>query len=128
MVSPPPLGEAGGCRHGDCPCRISVDFAFEDSVPGADASGASMDVETPSEPVAALRRLLKTETERLRIRHRFGRAGREVAAARSDLVDVVVSRACRSAAAECAPRLSVGQDRIAVVALGGYGRRELAPF
>jgi len=104
-----------------------VDFAFENSVARADASGPSIDADPPSE-LPALRRLLKTETERLRIRHRFGRAGRDVAAARSDLVDVVVGRACRSAAAQYAPRLSVGQDQIAVVALGGYGRRELAPF
>jgi [protein-PII] uridylyltransferase len=105
-----------------------VDFAFENFVPGADASGAPLDPDPAPEALPALRRLLKTETERLRIRHRFGRSGREVAAARSDLVDVVVGRACGIAAAECAPRLSVGQDQIAVVALGGYGRRELAPF
>ena len=105
-----------------------MDFAFENSVPGADGSGAPIDPDPAPEPLPALRRLLKTETERLRIRHRFGRAGREVAAARSDVVDVVVGRACGLAAAECAPRLSVGQDQIAVVALGGYGRRELAPF
>jgi len=92
----------------------------------ADVSGAPVDRDPPSP--SALRRLLKTETERLRIRHRFGRSGREVAAARSDLVDVVVGRACGLAAAECAPGLLVGQDEIAVVALGGYGRRELAPF
>ena len=90
--------------------------------------GAAVDPGPPSPAPSALRRLLKTETERLRIRHRFGRSGREVAAARSDLVDVVVGRACGLAAAECAPGLPVGQDEIAVVALGGYGRRELAPF
>ena len=105
-----------------------MDFAFENSAPGADVSGPPIGPDPPPSPLPALRRLLKTETERLRIRHRFGRAGREVAAARSDLVDVVVGRACGLAAAEYAPRLSVGQDQIAVVALGGYGRRELAPF
>jgi len=78
--------------------------------------------------VEAFRRILKIETERLRIRHRFGRSGRDLAAARSDLVDVVVSRACGLAAAECAPTLRAEQDQVAVVALGGYGRRELAPF
>ena len=90
--------------------------------------GAAVDPGPPSPAPSALRRLLKTETERLRIRHRFGRSGHEVAAARSDLVDVVVGRACGLAAAECAPGLPVGQDELAVVALGGYGRRELAPF
>lgn len=80
-----------------------------------------------AEGVEVFRRLLKIETERLRIRHRFGRSGRDVAAARSDLVDVVVGRACRMAAAELAPTLPGDQDQIAVIALGGYGRRELAP-
>jgi len=78
--------------------------------------------------VAAFRRLLKIETERLRIRHRFGRGGRDIAAGRSDVVDAVVGRACGLAAAECAPSLPTDQDQVAVIALGGYGRRELAPF
>jgi [protein-PII] uridylyltransferase len=105
-----------------------VAFASEESLRSADVLGAPGDPSPPSAPMSALRRLLKTETERLRIRHRFGRSGREVAAARSDLVDVVVGRACGLAAADCAPGLPVGQDELAVVALGGYGRRELAPF
>lgn len=100
--------------------------ALDRSEPAGDEP---FDVRAPeAQGVAAFRRLLKIETERLRIRHRFGRSGRDVAAARSDLVDVVVGRACRMAAAELAPRLPVDQDQIAVVALGGYGRRELAPF
>ena len=74
-----------------------------------------------------LEQFLEIETERLRTRHRFGLGGREIAAGRSDLVDVMVGRACRLAALELAPTLSLEQQRIAVVALGGYGRRELAP-
>jgi [protein-PII] uridylyltransferase len=78
-------------------------------------------------PVEAFKRFLKIETERLRTRHRFGLGGREIATGRSDLVDVVVSRACQLAASELAPALPGEQRQIAVVALGGYGRRELAP-
>ena len=59
--------------------------------------------------------------------HRFGLGGREIATGRSDLVDVVVGRACQLAASEFAPTLPGEQRQIAVVALGGYGRRELAP-
>jgi len=110
------------------PLPIAVAFASEDSVRSNDVLEAFVHPDPPSPTPSALHRLLKTETERLRIRHRFGRSGREVAAARSDLVDVVVGRACGLAAAECAPGLPVDQDEIAVVALGGYGRRELAPF
>ncbi|PYQ25091.1 MAG: [protein-PII] uridylyltransferase [Acidobacteria bacterium] len=88
--------------------------------PAGPAAGAEECVET-------LRRCLKVETERLRTRHRLGLGGREIATARCDLVDLVVVRACRLAASNVAPTLPADQERIAVVALGGYGRRELAP-
>jgi [protein-PII] uridylyltransferase len=68
-----------------------------------------------------LRKFLKLEAERLRIRHRFGLGGCEIARGRSYVVDAAVSRACRVAASECEP------DECAVVAIGGYGRGELAP-
>jgi [protein-PII] uridylyltransferase len=68
---------------------------------------------------ASLKRFLKIETERLRIRHRLGAGGIEVAEGRSHLIDLTISRACRAAAAA---------GEFAAVALGGYGRRELAPF
>jgi [protein-PII] uridylyltransferase len=78
--------------------------------------------------VEAFRRFLKLETERLRMRHRFGLEGLEIAAGRAYLVDVVVDRACRMAAAHLD---RIGQRELAgcaVVALGGYGRGELAPY
>jgi [protein-PII] uridylyltransferase len=82
-----------------------------------------------AEQVDAFRRFLKLETERLRIRHRLGLGGREIAIGRSYLVDLVVGRACRLAAAEADLATNeVLKDGCAVVALGGYGRRELAPF
>ncbi len=99
-----------------------------DSAPGPSRPLDDRPRDGAPDGVEAFRRLLKIETERLRIRHRFGRSGRDVAAARSDLVDVVVARACGLAAAEHAPTLPADQDQVAVVALGGYGRRELAPF
>jgi [protein-PII] uridylyltransferase len=81
------------------------------------------------EDLAALRRFLKVETGRLRIRHRCGLGGLDVARRRSDLVDQVIHRACRMAAALFDPflRPGLGVSGCAVVALGGYGRRELAP-
>jgi [protein-PII] uridylyltransferase len=79
------------------------------------------------EQAGVFRSFLKAETERLRIRHRFGLGGLEIASGRSYLVDLVVCRACQLAAADLGPGASSDLDACAVVALGGYGRRELAP-
>jgi [protein-PII] uridylyltransferase len=76
--------------------------------------------------VEAFRRFLKLETERLRMRHQLGLSGLEIAAARSYQIDVLVSRAaelCEADLGRIAQReLAYG----ALVALGGYGRGELA--
>jgi [protein-PII] uridylyltransferase len=79
-------------------------------------------------PVDGLRRYLRLETERLRMRHRLGLGGLEIATARSYQVDLLVSRACRAAAEEAGPEARDELGRCAVVALGGYGRAELAPY
>jgi [protein-PII] uridylyltransferase len=71
----------------------------------------------------AAKGFLKVETERLRFRHRLGAGGSEVTAARSYMVDLVVRHAWQLAAPGAVPD---SQD-CALVALGGYGRGELAP-
>jgi [protein-PII] uridylyltransferase len=68
------------------------------------------------ERVEAIKRFLRTETHRLQLRHRFGIGGADVVRARSLIIDLVVQKI----AGESSPGL-------AIVALGGYGRRELAP-
>jgi [protein-PII] uridylyltransferase len=77
-----------------------------------------------------LRSFLKIEDQRLKIAHRCGAPGLQTAAARSAVLDLVVQRAC-----EAASRLTGidgptdnTQTVCAVVALGGYGRGELAPY
>jgi [protein-PII] uridylyltransferase len=115
-------------RHAPCSAAPAiVDLSLSSTPPDADLPGDRR-VETAPDGVADFRRLLKIENERLRMRHRLGRGGRDIAAARSAVVDAVVGRACARAAAECAPALPPDQEEVAVVALGGYGRRELAPF
>lgn len=79
-----------------------------------------------SERIPALKKFLKIETQRLHLRHRFGSTGAEIVAARSLIVDLLVQRVVRSAIENTlGNRADVGQ--FAVVALGGYGRQELAP-
>jgi [protein-PII] uridylyltransferase len=78
--------------------------------------------------IEAFKRFLKLETERLRMRHRFGLGGTEIATGRSYQIDLVVTRVCQAAAA-AADRVAQRElAQCAVVALGGYGRGELAPY
>jgi [protein-PII] uridylyltransferase len=89
-------------------------------------NGAAIGLD-PRGQVAAFKRFLKLETERLRMRHRFGLGGIEIATGRTYQVDLVVTRACQLAAEEADRASQAELAGCAVVALGGYGRGELAP-
>src|SRR5262245_65441590 len=78
-------------------------------------------------PSHALRRFLRLETERLRMRQRLGLGGSDVAAVRSDTVDHVLRRVCSETAHAAGREAQRELTGCAVVALGGYGRRELSP-
>ena len=85
----------------------------------------------PADPRGRLsdfKRFIKLETDRLRMRHRFGLGGLEIASARSYQVDQVVAHACRLALTEADVEARLALAGCAVVALGGYGRAELSPF
>lgn len=84
----------------------------------------------PAEISRQFRTFLKIEDQRLKISHRCGAPGRQTAAARSSILDLVVERAYQ-AATLLVPGSQTSQDTrsdCAVVALGGYGRGELAPY
>jgi len=77
-----------------------------------------------------LKTFLKIEDQRLQIAHRCGAPGSQTAAARSSVLDLVVERAYQ--AATLLGRLdgpsSKAPQVCTLVALGGYGRGELAPY
>ena len=87
----------------------------------------------PFNPAIAVQRLrcfLKLEDERLRMAIRRGAAGRWLSEARCFVLDVVVQHAFRDAGlpSHNVTALEKAKSAFAVVALGGYGRGELAPF
>ena len=69
-------------------------------------------------------RLHRAELRRLKMKHRAGMGGREVTLYRSQLLDQLV----REMYAESLAKDEAGCSDTAVIAIGGYGRRELAPF
>jgi [protein-PII] uridylyltransferase len=77
-----------------------------------------------------LKTFLKIEDQRLKMAHRCGAPGSQTAAARSSVLDLVVERAYQ--AATLLGDIDDSSDRTqhvcAVIALGGYGRGELAPY
>ncbi|HKC85374.1 MAG TPA: [protein-PII] uridylyltransferase, partial [Blastocatellia bacterium] len=84
----------------------------------------------PAQRLVALKKFLKIETQRLSLRHRFGIGGGQIVQARSLIVDLLIERIARTAVEEKFGANS-GEPReagqFAIIALGGYGRRELAP-
>ena len=77
-----------------------------------------------------LKTFLKIEDQRLKIAHRCGAPGSQTAAARSSVLDLVVERAYQAATllGDIDNSADKAQHVCAVIALGGYGRGELAPY
>lgn len=84
----------------------------------------------PSEISGLLRAFLKIEDRRLNIALRLGASGCETAAARSFVLDLVAEHAFQTATQHGEGGVFVGAavDSCAMVAVGGYGRAELAPY
>ncbi len=84
----------------------------------------------PAEISRQFRTFLKIEDQRLKMAHRRGAPGVETASARCSVLDVIVKRAYGVATllGEVGGSSIEAQTGCAVVALGGYGRGELAPY
>jgi [protein-PII] uridylyltransferase len=92
---------------------------------------AGMTSETdPAVVSRTLRRFLKIEDQRLKTAHYLGALGCETAAARSFVLDIAVEHAFHHAAQVIQSDASGNgtQPGCALLAVGGYGRAELAPY
>jgi len=69
-------------------------------------------------------RLHRSELRRLKMRHRAGMGGRDVALYRSQVLDHLI----REMYADGLAKDDTARSQLAVLAIGGYGRQELAPF
>ena len=81
---------------------------------------------TAAQSLEAYRRFRRLEEHRLRLRISSGAGGREVVRQRSDLVDILFRRLFAQVREETAGRAKPAG--LAVIAFGGYGRREMNPF
>lgn len=79
----------------------------------------------PTEVLPLYKKFLKIEEHRLRLKHQAGGGGREICARRVDLIDVLLRHVFAAATQTAESRVV---SPLALVALGGYGRRELNPF
>src|SRR3954452_21191286 len=73
------------------------------------------------------KKFLKIENHRIRLKHYSGGGGREICAQRASLVDIVL-RHLLDGAAEPDGDGKSALPKLALVAIGGYGRGELNPF
>ena len=74
------------------------------------------------------RKLHRAEMQRLKMRHRSGMGGREVVLSRSRLMDQLVAWSYEKVLQQNQGKRQESLPGMSIVALGGYGRQELAPY
>src|SRR3990172_1331787 len=81
------------------------------------------------ETLNLLRGFLRMESHRLRMLHRYGLGGLEVALGRAQVVDALIVHLYRMVLERYRSNSWNGRDsfRVAIAAVGGYGRAELCP-
>ncbi|HSP45117.1 MAG TPA: [protein-PII] uridylyltransferase [Chthoniobacterales bacterium] len=82
----------------------------------------------PAESLPLYKKFLKIEEHRLRLRHQYGGSGREICVLRAELIDVLLQHIFDAAVSFAEPGRATPPTPLTVIALGGYGRRELNPF
>ena len=78
--------------------------------------------------VLAAREWLAVERQKLRQQHDAGSPGIQVCARLTELFDQVLLRLYESALADMPEQAAEFRDEVALVALGGYGRGDVAPY
>src|SRR5438067_2019084 len=82
----------------------------------------------PADSLPLYKKFLKVEEHRLRLRHQYGGGGREICALRVELIDVLLQHIFEAAVSFAEQGERAAATPLTVIALGGYGRRELNPF
>jgi [protein-PII] uridylyltransferase len=82
----------------------------------------------PADRIAACKAFLKDTMAALKQRHDQGASGLEVDLGRSDIIDALVRALFEGAIQMRAGTRSPLPAAVSIIALGGYGRRELAPW
>jgi [protein-PII] uridylyltransferase len=82
----------------------------------------------PAQSLPLYKKFLKIEEHRLRLRHQYGGGGRDICALRVEMIDVLLRYIFDAAVSVAQERKDLSSTPLTVIALGGYGRRELNPF
>ena len=82
----------------------------------------------PAEILNIYKKFLKVEEHRLRMLHRAGGGGREIAQGRAQVMDVVLRHVLNAADENYRQTHSRDVVPVSLVAIGGYGRGELSPY